>query len=171
MLKNIKIVIIDYHYCDYLRQYDNRVPYNYGSKRLRPFIGILFEVNKCEYFAPLSSPKEKHINMKNNIDIIKISGGRLGVINFNNMLPVQEGNYELFNLNIDNDNKEDNQRKILLQKQLIWMNKNENKKNIRNKSSKLYELYKNGRLAQRIKSRCCNFPLLEEKCLEYNKKH
>ena len=44
MYKNIRIVKVDSSYCDYLRQYDERVPYNYKNKELRPFIGILFEI-------------------------------------------------------------------------------------------------------------------------------
>ncbi len=31
------------------------------------------------------------------------------------------------------------------------------------------KLYNNGNLPQNIKARCCNFKLLEEKCIEYNK--
>lgn len=99
MIRNFKIVKVDYKYCDYLRKFDSRVSYNVGIKELRPFIGILFEVNSCEYFAPLSSPKVKHMNMKNNLDIVKIDGGRYGVVNFNNMIPVTSKNYELFDLN------------------------------------------------------------------------
>ena len=99
MIRNFKIVKVDYKYCDYLRKFDSRVSYNAGIKELRPFIRILFEVNSCEYFAPLSSPKVKHMNMKNNLDIVKIDGGRYGVVNFNNMIPVTSKNYELFDLN------------------------------------------------------------------------
>ena len=64
MYRNFKIVKVDYNYCDYLRQYDNKVTYNAGSKELRPYVGILFIINKIEYFAPLSSPKEKHKKLK-----------------------------------------------------------------------------------------------------------
>lgn len=99
MIRNFKMVKIDYKYCDYLRKFDNKVAYNSGSKEMRPFIGILFVVNEYEYFAPLSSPKVKHIHMKNNIDIVKIDKGRYGVVNFNNMIPVTPNNYELFDLN------------------------------------------------------------------------
>lgn len=60
MYRNIKIVKINSDYCDYLRNFDNKVVYNAGNKHLRPFVGILFTINKCEYFAPLSNPKEKH---------------------------------------------------------------------------------------------------------------
>ena len=41
---------------------------------------------------------------------------------------------------------------------------------VKGKAVKLYEKYKDGKLDERIKSRCCNFVLLEEKCKEYNNK-
>ena len=67
MYRNLKIVKIDYHYCDYLRTFDSKVPYNAGIKELRPFIGVLFIIEKCEYFAPLSSPKPKRKKMKHKV--------------------------------------------------------------------------------------------------------
>ena len=33
----------------------------------------------------------------------------------------------------------------------------------------LRQLYNSGKLPDNMKLRCCNFKLLEEKCLEYNK--
>ena len=101
MIKNFKLVKVDYKYCDYLREYDERVPYNRGIKDLRPFIGILFEVDGIEYFAPLSSPKEKHKKLKNTIDLVKIDNGRYGVINFNNMIPVTNKNYIEFDFRLN----------------------------------------------------------------------
>ena len=167
MIRNFKIVKVDYKYCDYLRKFDSRVSYNAGSKELRPFIGILFEVEKCEYFAPLSSPKIKHLNIKNNVDIVKIDNGKLGVVNFNNMIPVSKNNYEFFDLNSEPRNTYELKRINLLNTQLLWLNKNI--KNVKGKATKLYEMYKNNNLPNRIKSRCCDFTLLEEKCNEYNK--
>ena len=64
MYRNFKIVKVDSNYCNFLRQYDNKVSYNAGSKELRPFVGVLFIVNYKDYFAPLSSPKKKHILLK-----------------------------------------------------------------------------------------------------------
>ena len=167
MIRNFKIVKVDYKYCNYLRQFDSRVSYNAGSKEMRPFIGILFVVDKCEYFAPLSSPKVKHVHMKNNIDIVKIDKGRYGVVNFNNMIPVTSNNYELFDLKAIPKDTYELKWQNLLKSQLLWLNKNI--KNVKGKAIKLYEMYKNNRLDERIKSRCCNFILLEEKCREYNK--
>lgn len=84
------LVRLDEKYCEYLRKYDNKVPYSYDKKKLRPFIGVLFEMNNCKYFAPLSSPKPKHKTMKTTLDFLKIAHGKWGAINFNNMLPVTE---------------------------------------------------------------------------------
>ena len=124
-----KIVKVDSKYCDYLRQFDNKVPYNAFNKELRPFLGILFIVNDVEYFAPLSSPKEKHKTLKNTLDLLKIDNGNLGVINFNNMIPVKNDNYTDYDLSLQNKNKSELQRNILLRKQLRWITKQLEKKN------------------------------------------
>lgn len=165
MYRKIKIVKIDSKYCDYLRKFDNKVTYNAGTKDLRPFIGILFTINKCEYFAPLSSPKEKHLKLKNTIDLLKIDDGKYGVVNFNNMIPVTNKNYVEFDLNKKAINKE-KFRIELMKNQLRWLTNN--KKEIYTKSKLLYNLYKNNKLPNNVKERCCNFLLLEEKCIKYS---
>ena len=95
MIINLKIVRVNPEYCYYLRKYDNKVAYNKNEKELRPFIGILFKIDTCEYFAPLSSPKLKHKNMKNTVDFFKIKDGELGAVNFNNMIPVMKRDYTI----------------------------------------------------------------------------
>ena len=37
MLNKLRLVRIDTEYCNYLRKFDNKVPYNYNEKELRPF--------------------------------------------------------------------------------------------------------------------------------------
>lgn len=167
MYKSFKIVKVDSKYCDYLRQYDNKVSYNAGTKDLRPFIGVLFMIDKCEYFAPLSSPKPKHSKLKNTLDLIKIENGTYGVVNFNNMIPVMDKNYVIFDLNKKTENRAENFRLELLRNQLRWLTAN--KKDVNTKSKLLYNLYKSNKLPKNVKDRCCNFPLLEEKYREYNK--
>ena len=166
MILKLKIVRIDSNYCDYLRKFDNKVSYNRFEKELRPFVGILFKIDNYEYFAPLSSPKVKHIKMKNTVDFFKIKGGELGAINFNNMIPVKENNYHLIDLSADTLNSSEAKYKKLLREQLDWLNTNYVQ--VKKKAIKLYNLYNNQQLPQNVKSRCCNFKLLEEKCLEYN---
>lgn len=166
MIINLKIAKVKSDYCDYLRKFDNRVAYNKNKKELRPFIGILFKIDTCEYFAPLSSPKPKHKIMKNTVDFFKIKDGKLGAINLNNMIPVNEKNYSLVDLNKETLNIEELKYQKLLKEQLEWLNANYYQ--VKNKSFKLYQLYNNGKLPKNIKDRCCNFKLLEEKLLEYN---
>ena len=167
MIINLKLVKVDYEYCNFLRKFDNRVSYNEGVKELRPYVGILFEINDMEYFAPLSSPKKKHLKMKNTIDFYKIDEGKLGAINFNNMIPVNKNNYELLDLESKSNNTSEMKYKKLLLEQLDYLN--ENYFHVVSNSYKLYELYINNKLPANIKNRCCNFPLLETKCSEYNK--
>ncbi|MBQ9853647.1 MAG: type III toxin-antitoxin system ToxN/AbiQ family toxin [Bacilli bacterium] len=114
----------------------------------------------------MSSPKPKHKKLKNTLDLIKIHNGEYGVINFNNMIPVTNKNYVEFDLNKKSKDKDEMFRIELLRNQLRWLTTN--KKVINTKSKLLYDLYKNDKLPKNVKSRCCNFPLLEEKCREYN---
>ena len=168
MILNLKIVRVSSDYCDYLRKFDNKVAYNKYEKELRPFIGILFKIDECEYFAPLSSLKEKHKKMKNTVDFFKIKNGELGAVNFNNMIPVNKNNYSLVELNKETLTISEFKYQKLLREQLEWLNANYYQ--VKNKSFKLYNLYNNGKLPENIMKRCCDFKLLEEKCKEYELK-
>ena len=169
-MKNIlSIVRLDTKYCDYLRKFDDKVPYNYGEKELRPFIGVLFRVNNCMYFAPLSSPKPKHLKIKSKLDFLKLDSGKLGAINFNNMLPVTKKNIIKIDLDKECITKEEEKYMKLLKSQLFWLNRNSEK--LYGRSKKLYDKYIDGTLDKNILKRCCDFKLLEEKCIEYNAKH
>lgn len=101
MGEKLKLVKINSEYCDYLREFDQKVPYNFDKKKNRPFVGVLFKVGDYKYFAPLTSPKEKHLRMKNSIDFLRLDGGKLGAINFNNMIPVKNDNITLIDLKQD----------------------------------------------------------------------
>lgn len=86
MANNLKIYYLNDDYIDYLRQFDNRVAYNKNSTR--SYIGVVYSINELNYFAPLSSPKPKHLKMSNKaIDVFKIDNGKLGIVNINNMIP------------------------------------------------------------------------------------
>lgn len=158
MKKILELVRLDEEYCDYLRKYDHKVPYNYNDKKLRPFVGVLFKVNNYKYFALLSSPKPKHLKLKSKLDFIEIDNGKLGAINFNNMLPVTDKNIIKLNLNKKGLNNEENKYNELLKEQLFWLNRNSEK--IYNRSKKIYNKYINGTLNSNIVKRCCNFKLL-----------
>ncbi len=163
----LKIVKVSTNYCNYLRQFDSKVSYNYGLKENRPYVGVLFRIKNFEYFAPLSSPKAKHLKMPKSIDYMKIDAGKLGIVNFNNMIPLLAGTYEIINFNLKNVNVRENQYHNLLRKQYVYLNKH--LLELQEKSFKLYYLYCHNYLDNKIKSRCCNYPLLEEKSKLYKK--
>ena len=165
MIKNLQIIRVNTNYCDYLRKFDPRVAYNMNEKEIRPFVGILFKIEDCEYFAPLSSPKPKHKKMKNTIDFLKIKNGELGAVNFNNMIPVKSDYYSIIDLNQSTLTLNEAKYQKLLKEQLAWLNANYIQ--VKDKSYKLYTLYNKGKLPETMRERCCNFKLLEEKCLKY----
>ena len=127
------------NYLKYLGIYENKV----SLKANRPFIGIVFKVNNKEYFAPLSSPKEKHKGMKTNIDFFKIDKGNLGIINFNNMIPVINNDLCRNKLDLEMLSKSLNTDDIkyfrLLKNQLEYCEKNKNI--ILAKAEKIYNIF------------------------------
>ena len=164
-MKNYKLVTINSKYCDFLRKYDYRVTYNSKEKSTRPFVGVLFEIGGYKYFAPLSSPKPKHLKMKNNIDFYKIDSGKLGAVNFNNMIPVPDTEYQVIDVNKKNSTYFEEPYQNLLKNQLRWLNRNG--KGLREKAEKLYERRINNKLSDSVKNRCCDYKLLEKKIKRY----
>lgn len=75
---NLSFYTVSSSYCDFLRKTDSCVPYTMDSKSIRPFVGIVFSINGFQYYAPLTSPKKKHLHMKNQVDFLKIKGGAWG---------------------------------------------------------------------------------------------
>lgn len=87
-MNNIKLYEINSGYIDYLAPLAPHLFHNkkQSQQNERKYIGVVFFINGFNYFAPLSSFKDKHINMKNSIDFLKIKN--YAVINLNNMFPV-----------------------------------------------------------------------------------
>ena len=75
---SFKFYTISGKYYSYLKAFDNRIPNTENEKSNRPFIGIVLDINNYKYYAPLTSPKKKHLKMKNQIDFLKINNGLWG---------------------------------------------------------------------------------------------
>lgn len=145
-------------YIEFLRKYDNKVPENKGEHR--PYVGIVFQINETKYYAPFTSPKPKHLTMKDNLDFIKIKGGEYGAINLNNMIPILDEALIEFDISKEPDIKYRN----LLNNQLKFIRHSSIK--IQLKASKLHNLLfsnpcelKSHQIS--IKNRCCDICLLE----------
>ena len=160
-MKTLKIYYINENYIKYLRKFDKIVPYN--KTHTRPYIGVVFKNNKIYYFAPLSSPKLKHLTMNENaLDIFKIQDGEFGIVNINNMIPTPISCLtEVLPLV-----KDEKYRNLVLN-QTTYLNKHKSELLAKVKQFKLR--YDKGHLSSRLRERCCNFELLEEKCREYEK--
>ncbi|MGL5356516.1 MAG: type III toxin-antitoxin system ToxN/AbiQ family toxin [Cetobacterium sp.] len=156
----MKIIYIKEKYIDYLRSFDSKVPHNKNESR--PYIGILFQINSFLYFAPLTSPKEKHKKMVEKIDFIKLKNGELGAINLNNMLPVVENQILYFDINSLKDKKIKEYNKFL--DQIRELNSKRDKI-IKNANS----LYKKVTVDEikGYKEKCCDFKLLEKVAQKY----
>lgn len=163
---NFSFYTVDSEYCDYLRKSDPCVPYTMDKKSIRPFVGIVFTVNGFNYYAPLTSPKPKHIHMKNQIDFLKINRGEWGAINFNNMIPVPSECLTKVDMKITNtDSKDEVNYKNLLSNQLSWCNSH--REPILKQADKLYNIITQNKAWGSISQRCCNFKLDEALCVKY----
>ena len=161
-MKKLKLYFIETKYINYLRKYDKKVAYN--KLPHRPYIGVVYSYNGFNYFAPLSSPKPKHLKLKNSaIDIFKIKNGELGMVNLNNMVPTPT-----HVLTEAIPNVTDQKYKLLLINQIDYIN--HNRDFLYTKVEQFQKMYRKGHLQEHILERCCDFLLLEEKCLEYERK-
>ena len=166
-MSRLSFYLVDEAYCNYLRSNDPCVPHNMAHKSTRPFIGVLFAINGISYYAPLSSPKLKHATMSNQIDLIKVDGGKYGVINLNNMIPVHSNCLNLVPIEHSSDDSPDEAKyKQLLSNQLTWCNSK--KISIVKQAKKLYDIVCCGKANGKLVSRCCKFAqdeiLLKQYC-------
>lgn len=154
-------------YIDFLRTYDAKVSKN--KQESRPYIGVVVQIGDIKYYAPFTSPKKKHLKMKNGKDFRKIQGGQYGAINFNNMIPVPNSAL----LVIDINNEPDEKYKRLLQNQYRAIRSDIAA--ITGVAEKLRTLILTedkelSEFDKRIKARCCNLKLLEKIYKKYTEK-
>ena len=92
-MDSLKIYEISEKYVNYLAPLASHLFRNRqaGQQNSRKYIGIVLQINGVDYFAPLSSFKEKHRKMNEGLDFIKIKD--YAVINLNNMFPVPVNEY------------------------------------------------------------------------------
>lgn len=166
--------LVEKEYVNYLHSFDERVENIEYKDRMKPYIGIILEINDFKYYVPVSSAKEKYYKMKNGIDLYKIENNDriLGVLNINNMIPIKEEvikrlNYKYIEQYRKFANKEDRDKYIkLLSKELKMINSEYQK--ITNSAYELYN-YVIINPHSSVAKRSCNFKLLEEVAKRYRR--
>lgn len=153
-------------YITFLRQYETKVEENKNESR--PYVGVVLQIGSIAYYAPFTSPKPKHQNMKNGKDFRKIGQGKYGAINFNNMIPVPDSALLLKDIAQEKDPK----YRRLLQNQYEEIKKDWD--NIQRTAENLRKLILSpdaGLTAydRRVKARCCDLALLEAVYRDYDK--
>ena len=161
----LKLYTMNMKYVRDLHNVDDRVqsvsPQIHKSNR--PFVGVVVVCDEHKYCIPLDHPKAKHYKMKNDVDFSRIFDGEklIGVLNFNNMIPVDDGVIRLLDVKIKkNDTDAEKAYKILCAKELDWVQKNQDA--IVKKANKLYKLVQLDTVSQGLKKRCLDFKKLEE---------
>ncbi|QGZ99420.1 type III toxin-antitoxin system ToxN/AbiQ family toxin [Dehalobacter restrictus] len=163
MTDNLKLYVVDTQYINYLKQFQEHIWDNDDKGKIRPYIGILIPLNNFNYYAPLSSPKQKHDSMKDRLDFIRIDHKNelKCVINLNNIIPVNDFSISL----LDIENEEELYRN-LLNTELIEIRKKQH--TIINNSGILYnKITRHIKDNPKLANICYDFKLLEEKCNEY----
>lgn len=159
-MESIKLYTVSDKYIEYLSTYAPHLFHNKkaGQAHKRAYIGVILNVNGLDYFAPLSSYKDKHKRMKETLDFIKVK--KYSVINLNNMFPIQSKDY----MYLDFSKVQDTKYKSLLLSEYRYIKSIQEK--ICKNASLVYKMKTSGQMNSLTK-RCNDFKLLEEKCLLY----
>ena len=159
-MENLRIYRVSDHYLRYLNSRDSKVKYNKNA--LRPYVGVVFSFGGFQYFVPMESPKPNHVNIKPGKHIMKLDGGRYGLLGFNNMIPVHKDAL----IALDIDAEPDEKYRELLKRQAALCNRM--KADILNHAQMTYFDVVNDK-NKFLVSISCNFRNLEYACKTYRK--
>lgn len=157
-MESLKLYRVSDKYVRFLKSRDSRVQDN--KNRRRPYVGIVLFVGDFRYFVPMESPKPNHENIKPGRHIMKLDSGKLGLLGFNNMIPVPEAAIIPFDIDVESDSK----YAELLRRQASYINRH--KADVLNHASQTYYSAVNTRNKFLLKI-CCDFKKLESACKQY----
>lgn len=162
-MDSIKLYEISNDYIDYLSLYATHLFRNKKpeQKNERKYIGIILQINNVDYFAPLSSFKQKHKAMGEMLDFIKVKD--YAVINLNNMFPVPASEYTY----VDFAQEKDLRYRSLLLSEYRYIKSIQKK--IRKNALVVYKHKIENGNSTKLAKRCNDFVLLEELCKNYKR--
>ena len=101
------------------------------------------------------------------LDVYKINSGNLGIVNLNNMIPVNMEDVILLELQItETDTQQQLQYKLLVIEQLRILKQNE--KQLLRKAKVLYQMITQNKAKNELAKRCCDFKKLERALEKYS---
>lgn len=159
-MEALRIYRIEDQYVNYLHKKDSKVQLNKNAKR--PYVGVVFSFGGLKYFVPMESPKPNHEKIKPGKHIIKLDGGKYGLLGFNNMIPVHKDALVDFDIDAEPDRK----YRDLLKRQASLCNRM--KADILDHAQATYFDVVNGKNKFLI-SISCDFKILEMACKQYKK--
>lgn len=165
MERKIYLYTISNSYINYLQQFDTKISLH-NSTQGSVYVGAVLEIsNDVSYFVPLTSySKEKEERMKHRKQLVLSlhelgdSDNKLGYMLFNNMIPVPKTELQLIDLS---DQSIPKNRMMKLQQTYMRSILS----GIENKSAVVYRKQIDG--DPYYVRWCCNFTLLERKCVEF----
>ena len=165
MERKIYLYTISNSYINYLQQFDTKISLH-NSTQGSVYVGAVLEIsNDVSYFVPLTSySKNKEVKMKQRKQLILSlhelgnRDNKLGYILFNNMIPVPKTELQLIDLSDQNIPKN---RMMKLQQTYMRSILS----GIESKSAVVYRKQIDG--DPYYVRWCCDFTLLERKCVEF----
>lgn len=158
-MDTLKIYRISDKYIRFLKSRDDRVQDN--KNRHRPYVGVVLLVGSYRYFVPMESPKPNHKNIKPGRHIMRLDNGQLGLLGFNNMIPVHDSALITFDIEKEPDAKYSE----LLKRQAAFINRH--KADVLNHASQTYYSV-TSKKNKFLLGICCDFKKLERACNQYN---
>jgi protein AbiQ len=172
-MSELKLYEISEEYISYISTVEKNVFSSKENDRnhTRKYLGIVYSINRYNYYIPLSSPKNSDYQMENGVQkirgsivpIIRItsqsSSGELelkGTLKLSNMIPVPASELTLY----DVEHEQDLFYKALIHKEMLFIRKNKNK--IVQNAKILYKQKKENNPAIRYLKSTVDFSLLEQ---------
>lgn len=158
-METLKIYRVSDKYIRFLRSRDDKVQDN--KERRRPYVGVVLLMGAYKYFVPMESPKPNHAKIKPGRHIMMLEDGKLGLLGFNNMIPIPDTALIDFDINKEPDPK----YAELLRRQASFINRK--KADIFTHAAQTYyhTVTKKNRFLLGI---CCDFRKLERACDKYD---
>lgn len=153
---------IDENYINYLKQYDNKIPNYSYLKHDKFYCGVVLQINKRNYYAPISHFKIKQrtnfpiYNQKNIISTVRLCF----------MFPIPNNQNILNGINFSIVRATDPKYANLLQQEYSYC-----VNHLKDLENQAYKVYKIGTTKTHpLNYTCCDFKLLESICNNYDPK-